>query len=340
MSESKATELADIKRKLENANILINILSIVAQDSPLENILDQAMDELLSASWLSFMPIGGVFVADETEKKLRLVAKKNLSPELHTLCAKVPYGHCLCGRTAANRKVEFAKCIDDRHDITFDGMEPHGHYNIPILHGQELLGVMIVYLPHGHKKNKIEIEFLSSVAKALSMLLHVKNKEMALKSSQHQLESYLHQLDSQNMALQKQAEEMVVLSEEQYELRTKAEILQEKALYASRHDSLTDLPNRAYFTSRCKDAVIKAQKTGKISAFLFIDIDGFKCVNDTMGHNSGDELLIQISKRLKNSVRDEDIVARFGGDEFIIFLKNLPSIDHGKSIADKIVRKL
>ncbi|VAV93750.1 hypothetical protein MNBD_ALPHA02-464, partial [hydrothermal vent metagenome] len=86
-------EITAVSRELENAHILINILSIVARDDSLENMLDLAVEELLSVSWLSLLPMGGVFVVDEGGQVLRLKAKKKLAPILHGLCARIPFGH-------------------------------------------------------------------------------------------------------------------------------------------------------------------------------------------------------------------------------------------------------
>jgi len=332
-----ANQISSINRELENAHILINILSIVANDNSLDVLLEKAIDELLSISWLNILPKGGVFIADESEQTLHLIAKKNLAPELHTLCARIPFGHCLCGRAAASQEVQYAQCVDDRHDVSFDGISPHGHYNIPLCLGKKLLGVLVVYLPHGHKKNDQEIDFLVNIGKTLSLLIQVKEKESALNKSKDDLQSYLVDLDIQNAALQKQAEDLVILSEEQHELRSQAEILEQKALYASRHDPLTQLPNRNYFTQRCRDAIAKPTGSNKVSAILFIDIDGFKSINDQLGHGAGDELLVQISGRLRDNIREKDIAARFGGDEFILFIQGLPSVQQGENTAQNIV---
>lgn len=214
---------------------------------------------------------------------------------------------------------------------------PHGHYNIPLCLGENLLGVLIVYLSHGHEKNDLEIDFLTNVGKILSLLIQVKNKEIALNNSQTELQSYLSDLDLKNSALQKQAENMVALSEEQHELRSQAEFLEQKALHASRHDALTHLPNRNYFTLLCQKSLLTPLAENRSNIVLFIDIDGFKAINDTLGHSTGDELLTQISDRLKNIMDEKDIAARFGGDEFDMFMHDLPSIAQGETNAQDIV---
>ncbi|GHF49893.1 membrane associated phosphodiesterase [Streptomyces mashuensis] len=92
--------------------------------------------------------------------------------------------------------------------------------------------------------------------------------------------------------------------------------LQAQLQHTAEHDPLTDLPNRALFTKRVQQALSGRRVTDAGTAVLFIDLDGFKAVNDTVGHQAGDELLVQAARRLQDSVRAGDSTARFGGDEF------------------------
>ncbi|GHF12669.1 putative bifunctional diguanylate cyclase/phosphodiesterase [Streptomyces morookaense] len=92
--------------------------------------------------------------------------------------------------------------------------------------------------------------------------------------------------------------------------------LQAQLQHTAEHDPLTDLPNRALFTRRVQQALAGRRVTDAGTAVLFIDLDGFKAVNDTVGHQAGDELLVQAARRLQDSVRAGDSTARFGGDEF------------------------
>ena len=106
------------------------------------------------------------------------------------------------------------------------------------------------------------------------------------------------------------------------------------------HDGLTDLPNRETFYACAKDIILEAKEKTQKFAILFLDLDGFKYVNDQYGHHSGDILLKLIAKRLQNHTREEDIVARFGGDEFIILLQRIKSIQGAKERAERILIKL
>jgi len=102
-------------------------------------------------------------------------------------------------------------------------------------------------------------------------------------------------------------------------------------------DFLTSLPNRANFSSVHQQAVLQAQNSHSVLATLFLDLDNFKPVNDTLGHGVGDELLIAVADRLRSAVRHTDLVARIGGDEFAILLTELPSVDVARQLAQKLV---
>jgi len=102
------------------------------------------------------------------------------------------------------------------------------------------------------------------------------------------------------------------------------------------HDSLTDLPNRTLFTDRLNVALANARRAGQMVAVLFLDLDRFKAVNDTVGHGLGDELLRLVGERLVTLVRDGDTVARVGGDEFTLILPSVTRRDDVVDVASRI----
>ena len=103
------------------------------------------------------------------------------------------------------------------------------------------------------------------------------------------------------------------------------------------HDGLTNLPNRALMQDRLEHAINVAHRSGKSTGILFLDIDRFKTINDTLGHSVGDHLLRQVGDRLGATVRKADTVARFGGDEFVIIAEHLSGRETANALADKII---
>lgn len=102
------------------------------------------------------------------------------------------------------------------------------------------------------------------------------------------------------------------------------------------HDSLTGLPNRRLMENQLSRALERTLATGTDVALLFLDLDQFKVVNDTLGHSHGDELLVMLAKRLRQNVRPTDTVTRVGGDEFVIVLGNVSGVDQARELAERL----
>lgn len=107
------------------------------------------------------------------------------------------------------------------------------------------------------------------------------------------------------------------------------------------HDNLTELPNRLLFFDRLNHALTRLKRNTNHGAILFLDLDNFKTINDTLGHATGDALLIETANSLNGEVRDEDTVARLGGDEFVVLLSDLsPDIEHATDQARIVAEKI
>ncbi len=284
-----------IERAAAEEQALSQLLRLSLQPLAVKPYLQQALDNLMeSVPWLGFLPKGGVFLAERRhgERGLRLVAARDLAPALHESCAWVPFGKCLCGRAAAERRIQCVTGVDERHEIRYENMLPHGHYNVPILAGDEVLGVMVVYLPDGHRRVEHETAFLARVADVLSMGI----------------------------------------------MRRRAEA---EIAYRAYHDALTGLPNRRLLMDRLERSLASYLRHGHKGAVLFIDLDHFKTVNDSLGHRTGDDLLRLVGSRLQQTLRKEDTVARLGGDEFVVLLPEIsddPEVtaNHARRVADKV----
>ncbi len=102
-------------------------------------------------------------------------------------------------------------------------------------------------------------------------------------------------------------------------------------------DSLTGLPNRNYWTTHARTAIANARRHGDILAVLFIDLDNFKTINDSLGHQVGDHMLTVLAQRLESVLREGDMLARLGGDEFVALLQRLPDREEAKVVAEKLL---
>lgn len=121
---------------------------------------------------------------------------------------------------------------------------------------------------------------------------------------------------------------------------TERKLIEQKIRHMAHYDFLTGLPNRALFLDQLERAIIMAKRKDYKIGMLFLDLDGFKRVNDTLGHDAGDLLLKEVSRRLKEIVRDSDTVARMGGDEFTFVLNDIGTDGNVAIVAQKIIDAL
>lgn len=172
--------------------------------------------------------------------------------------------------------------------------------DLPIIHDGKLLGV-ICHETVGEVRawKQDEQDFAGSLINAISLSLEIKKRRII-----------------------------------QEELNAQKDILH----YHAHHDSLTSLPNRFLFNDRLNQIIKQAKRNLTKIAVLFIDLDHFKRINDSMGHNVGDELLIEVSKRLKSEIRQTDTIARLGGDEFSIVLNQISNNDEIVAITQNLLR--
>jgi diguanylate cyclase (GGDEF)-like protein len=117
---------------------------------------------------------------------------------------------------------------------------------------------------------------------------------------------------------------------------TEQRLLADALAHLAMHDSMTQLPNRRMLLERLQPATARARRTGRAVALLFVDLDDFKFVNDTLGHRAGDDVLRQTAKRIAGASRAGDMVVRFGGDEFVVLCEDLDHVDDAHRIAERI----
>lgn len=121
---------------------------------------------------------------------------------------------------------------------------------------------------------------------------------------------------------------------------TERKAAEARIAYLASHDSLTGLPNRNLARDRLEAAIARARREGTLLAVLFVDLDNFKLVNDSLGHAAGDALLMQIAARLSNCVRQTDTVSRHGGDEFLLILSDVGSALNASEVAEKVLEAM
>lgn len=175
----------------------------------------------------------------------------------------------------------------------------------------------------GLKRELIDGSSLPAVENALEKSAAVEEK----------VQDASRELSLVNQALKEEVHERVAL-----EVKLAVEIKKgEDARHASLHDPLTGLPNRALFNDRLEHGVAHAKRNGTSLVVMFIDLDDFKHINDTYGHDIGDIVLKTVAQRIRHASRDEDTVCRHGGDEFLYLLAEISNERDVTTIAEKII---
>ncbi|NQV38711.1 MAG: PAS domain S-box protein [Candidatus Marinimicrobia bacterium] len=167
ITERKIVESAQLLQQ-QISNILNEILRNTNKYISLDECFLNTLKILVTAPFLSLLEKGGIFLVDPVDDVLVLKTHLNFPVEQQQLCSRVLFDNCLCGKAAKTGQVLYTQKIDEQHEIAYNGIIPHGHYIIPILSSNEVLGVIVVYLSEEHEENLDEIEFMKSVADILS----------------------------------------------------------------------------------------------------------------------------------------------------------------------------
>jgi diguanylate cyclase (GGDEF)-like protein len=142
------------------------------------------------------------------------------------------------------------------------------------------------------------------------------------------------QMGAQDYLLKANAEPGVLARAVRYAIERKRS--EADLAYRALHDPLTGLPNRTLFLDRLDLALSRSRRRGSRVAVLFLDLDGFKNVNDTLGHPTGDRLLVEVAARLEALVRPTDTLARLGGDEFMLLCEDISVVDQAVGVAERV----
>ncbi|HER24481.1 MAG TPA: HD domain-containing protein [Candidatus Atribacteria bacterium] len=163
--------------------VLSKLLNISLLDISLEKQLQLILDHIMSIPWLELKSKGSIFLVEDNPGFLVMKAHYGFSPQLLKTCKEISFGHCLCGRAASSGQVEFADCVDSRHENQYQGMSPHGHYCVPIRTAGKVVGVINMYIEEKHKQNKKEEEFLCAVADVLAGIIKRQRSEDEIKQN-------------------------------------------------------------------------------------------------------------------------------------------------------------
>lgn len=183
---------------------------------------------------------------------------------------------------------------------------------------------------HEEDKQKIKKTLISSLKKEKSLVEEYRRRTIG--------QEYIWLESSFSPILEENGEinQFVVISRE----ITKRKNTEDKLLHLAFHDSLTNLPNRRLFDEQLKQTLFRLERNKQSFAVLMLDCDSFKCINDTYGHDIGDEVIKGFAKRIKGLTRKSDMVARFGGDEFAILLTEVQTKNDVEIIADRMIEKI
>ncbi len=182
ITERKRAE-DEIQRNYDTQAALNVLLHLSLENISLEEILKRALDLVLSIPRLALEVQGGIFLVEDEPDVLVMKVQSNLAEPIQRMCARVPFGKCFCGRAASMRKIQFSDHLDERHEISYEGIHPHGHYCVPILFAGRTMGVINLYIKEGHHQDQKEEEFLTAIADSLAGIIRRKKAEEELQQT-------------------------------------------------------------------------------------------------------------------------------------------------------------
>jgi|GEM_PF-778845 len=175
---------ASLQSANEQQQVINFLLKIALEDKTIDQILEEVLNEIFSINWLKISFKGGIFLFDEKTNQLNLRVHRNFEPFLQVHCSQIALGQCLCGRAALTRQAQSSNYLDSRHKTRCAGIEEHGHYNVPILQGKKILGVLVLHLPHGYLQKEEYQTFMRSIADVITVILRRKQAESLLLDSE------------------------------------------------------------------------------------------------------------------------------------------------------------
>ena len=187
------------------------------------------------------------------------------------------------------------------------------------------------FIPSGHQD-----EFAWKITKIRSSTLWRESIEIAVADFSGETHTVLWNINRLEGEDDLEQSELILIGQDISEIRE----TQDRLHFLAHYDTLTGTANRRLFEDRCEQAMARCQRYGHSCALITLDIDHFKRINDTLGHDAGDELLKQMAQRLRDAIRGEDTIARLGGDEFAVLLSQVKGADGCEKVARNILASL
>lgn len=461
-AEASGHSTQALERSLELQKAVNRLLRLSSEDTPLEEVVEKALDAIISIPGLSLQPKGGIWLTESPSCVLTLKAHRGFGIRQIRACSEVPFGYCVCGLAALKKSAIFESTLGESHKIRYEGIAPHGHYCVPLISKGETIGVLTFYVREGTEKDESEAEFLTSVASVLSGVIEGKRieglitRKFIIEKALAEVsrlfisreENYVNEAlrilgeaadvnrahifqiteggdkmsntfewcssdtapqieNLQNIptstfgwSMKKLlTDENIIINDveglppealvEKKELKRQEiksllfipiwakdrrlfgfagfDDTEKKRVWTDDHvllfrvaadiisrdferkladeairkigyyDSLTGLPNRRLLSDHIAQALSRSRWRKRDVAVTFLNIDGFKEINDTYGHEAGDRLLQTIAGRLKSCLRDGDIIARHGADEFMMLLEDMRSSEDVYIVISKLL---
>jgi len=171
------------KQKYDSQAVIKSLLNLTMEDITRDEFLNRTLDLIFSLHRFSFEKKGAIFLKEENNDVLVMTVNRGIPEPLQKACSKVKFGKCLCGRAASTKKIVFIDSVDKQHEIRYEGMNPHGHYCVPILSSGQVTGVMNIYVKEGYKSNREEEEFFTVIANTIARVIERKRGEEKFRNS-------------------------------------------------------------------------------------------------------------------------------------------------------------
>ena len=186
-AEEREQAQDELSRSLLDQEIIASILKLSLRSVPLDELLRQSLVMLLHRQEFDLTHQGCIFLVDKDAGELVMKVRHGLPDAIVDVCGRLPIGRCLCGLAAQSGQVIYTDRIDERHVHSYAGMEPHGHYCVPIQDEGELFGVLNLYVPEGHRQTEDEEQFVLVIANTLAGVIRRRRTEESLRESEANL---------------------------------------------------------------------------------------------------------------------------------------------------------